>query len=86
MPSALKPSMPSASSLLSHPYTVFPREDDWPQLDVLTPRLLFCAIQLGQVVFGLYKLDGMGLLPVFPSDWISTMAVPPVLEHSYAAV
>ena len=65
---------------------VFPREDDWPQLDVLTPRLIFCAIQLGQLVFGLYKLEGMGLLPVYPSDWISTMAVPPCKEHSYAAL
>lgn len=66
--------------------TVFPKEDDWPQLDVLTPRLVFCAIQLGQFVFGLYKLEGMGLLPVYPSDWISTMAVPPSREHSYSAI
>ncbi len=65
---------------------MFPKEDDWPQLDTFTPRLLFCAIQLGQMVFGLWKLDGMGLLPVYPSDWISTMAVPDSVEHSYAAL
>ena len=66
--------------------TVFPREDDWPQLDVFGPRLLFCAIQMGQIAFGLHKLDSMGLLPVYPSDWISTMAVPPSLENSYSSV
>jgi len=65
---------------------MFPREEDWPQLDIITPRLLFCLIQCGQLAFGLWKLNGMGLLPVFPSDWISTMSVPPTLEHSYTAV
>ena len=47
---------------------------------------MFCAIQVGQLAFGLHKLDSMGLLPVFPSDWISTMAVPPSLENSVAAM
>jgi hypothetical protein len=61
---------------------VFPKEEDWPQLDVLTPRLLFCVIQLGQFLFGLWKLDGMGLLPAYASDWISSMKVPVVLEKS----
>ncbi|GAX82023.1 hypothetical protein CEUSTIGMA_g9451.t1 [Chlamydomonas eustigma] len=65
---------------------MFPKEEDWPQLDVLMPRLLFCAIQLGQLLFGLYKLDGMGLLPVYPSDWISTMAVPASLERSFSSL
>lgn len=63
---------------------MFPHEADYPQLDVITPRAIFCVIQLAQLVFGLWKLDGMGLLPVFPSDWISTMRVPPSLEHSFA--
>jgi hypothetical protein len=54
---------------------VFPREEDWPGLDVITPRLLFCLVQAGQLIFGMYKLNGMGLLPVYPSDWISAIKV-----------
>jgi hypothetical protein len=65
---------------------VFPKDDDLPQLDNLSPRLIFCAVQCLQLAFGLYKLDGMGLLPVYPSDWISTMSVPPSMELSHAAV
>uniref|UniRef100_A0A7R9Z5B9 ER membrane protein complex subunit 4 n=1 Tax=Chlamydomonas euryale TaxID=1486919 RepID=A0A7R9Z5B9_9CHLO len=64
----------------------FPKDEDMPQLDTLSPRLVFCAIQLLQLGFGLYKLDGMGLLPLFPSDWISTMSVPPTTELSCAAM
>jgi hypothetical protein len=55
--------------------SVFPREEDWPGLDVITPRLLYCLVQVGQLVFGMYKLNGMGLLPVYPSDWISAIKV-----------
>eukprot|EP00798_Chlamydomonas_sp_ICE-L_P026985 gene26985-9000_t len=66
--------------------SVFPKEEDWPNLDTLTPRALYCVVHFGQIVFGMYKLNGMGLLPVFPSDWISTMAVPVTLEHAYPAV
>ena len=62
---------------------VFPKEDEWPQLDVLTPRLLFCVIQAAQFLFGLWKLDGMGLLPAYASDWISSMKVPQVIESSH---
>ncbi|GFH12147.1 uncharacterized protein HaLaN_07782 [Haematococcus lacustris] len=69
-------------SLLAQPLSailnsgqVFPKEPDWPQLDVLLPRLLYCLIQAGQIVFGLYKLNGMGLLPVYASDWISAIKV-----------
>jgi len=54
---------------------VFPKEAEWPQLDVLLPRLVFCGVQSLQIVFGLYKLNNMGLLPVYPSDWISSMKV-----------
>mmetsp|Transcript_953 Transcript_953/g.1485 ORF Transcript_953/g.1485 Transcript_953/m.1485 type:complete len:172 (-) Transcript_953:466-981(-) len=80
-------------SLLAQPITaivnsgqMFPKEPDWPQLDLLLPRLLFCIVQCGQLVFGLYKLNGMGLLPVYASDWVSSLKVPDVLEHSYPAI
>lgn len=65
---------------------VFKREEEWPQLDIITPRILYCLVHSGQLLFGLHKLNSMGLLPVFPSDWISTMAVPESLEHAYGSV
>ncbi|KAG2437057.1 hypothetical protein HYH02_011318 [Chlamydomonas schloesseri] len=65
---------------------VFPRDEEWKQLDTLTPRALYCLVHLGQLIFGLYKLSAMRLLPSSPSDFISTMPVPPVLEHAYPAL
>lgn len=65
--------------------TVFPPDPD-RKLDTFTPRLLFCLIQLGQVVFGLHKLNTMGLLPTHPSDWLSAVAAPLSMEHSYGAL
>jgi hypothetical protein len=53
------------------------------KLDTLTPRLLYCLVHSGQIVFGLYKLNAMGLLPVHASDWISTMEVPRAMEQSF---
>ncbi|KAF5838952.1 hypothetical protein DUNSADRAFT_1897 [Dunaliella salina] len=80
-------------SLLAQPFSailssgqMFQKEPEWPQLDVLLPRLLFCLVQGAQIVFGLYKLNNMGLLPVYPSDWISSMKVPETLEHSYPSL
>lgn len=64
---------------------VFPPDPD-RKLDTFTPRLLFCLIQLGQVVFGLHKLNTMGLLPTHPSDWLSAVAAPLSMEHSYGAL
>lgn len=63
---------------------MFPRDEEWKQLDTLTPRALYCLIHLGQFAFGLYKLAAMRLLPSAPSDFISTMPVPAALEHAYA--
>ncbi|GIM03846.1 hypothetical protein Vretimale_8521, partial [Volvox reticuliferus] len=65
---------------------VFQRDEEWKQLDVLTPRLLYCLVHGGQLIFGLYKLSAMRLLPSASSDFISTMPVPPVLEHAYPAL
>ena len=58
---------------------VFPREekDDDPALDVLTPRLLFCAVQVLGLAFALHKLNGMGLLPTRAADWAA--GLPPAV-------
>lgn len=63
----------------------FPADPD-RKLDTFTPRLLYCLIHLGQFVFGLYKLNAMGLLPTHASDWLSAIAAPKSLEHSYGAL
>ena len=57
----------------------FPKDK---QVDVLIPRLMYFAIQIGQLVFAAWKLDGMGLLPTYPSDWMSKMVAPRVMEMS----
>ncbi|KAF8065587.1 ER membrane protein complex subunit 4 [Scenedesmus sp. PABB004] len=56
------------------------------KLDTLSPRLLYCLINLGQAGFALHKLNAMGLLPSHPSDWISSMPVPRSLEASTGAL
>lgn len=52
------------------------------QVDVLTPRLIFVAVQLAHLAFAAYKLNSMGLLPTFASDWLSQMPAPVMLERS----
>lgn len=63
----------------------FPRDEE-SNLDVFFPRVLYCLIQSGQFIFGLYKLHSMGLLPVYPSDWISAMGAPESKEYAFGAV
>ena len=61
---------------------VFPTEekDDDPGLDLLTPRLLFCAVQVAGLAFALHKLNGMGLLPTTPSDYAGLLEAPRARE------
>jgi hypothetical protein len=56
---------------------IFPHDN---QVDVMIPRLIFIAIQLGQLLFAAHRLNGMGLLPTFASDWMSQMTAPQVTE------
>lgn len=64
---------------------VFPADPE-RKLDTLSPRLVFCLIQFGQVLFGLHKLNSMGLLPTHASDWLSSVAAPVSIEHAYGAL
>lgn len=50
-------------------------------MDTLGPRALFVAIQAGGLMFAIYKLNGMGLLPTHPSDWFDS-SVPLAAEFS----
>jgi len=53
-----------------------------PGVDVTLPRLLFCAVHFGTVLFALYKLDKMGLLPTHASDWLPVSPPLATLETS----
>ena len=58
---------------------MFPQDK---QVDVIVPRLIYVAIQIGQLLFAAYKLDAMGLLPTYASDWMSQMVAPKYAETS----
>lgn len=62
------------------------QQDSEGKLDVITPRLLYCLIYCGQLLFVMNKLNNMGLLPTHPSDWLSGMPVPKFMETSYGAL
>eukprot|EP01025_Chloroclados_australasicus_P042276 TRINITY_DN4499_c0_g1_i1.p2 TRINITY_DN4499_c0_g1~~TRINITY_DN4499_c0_g1_i1.p2 ORF type:complete len:175 (-),score=13.76 TRINITY_DN4499_c0_g1_i1:319-843(-) len=62
---------------------MFPSSESAAGLDVLGPRLLYCLIYGGQVIFGMYKLNGMGLLPTAPADLLSSVA--PVPQQQFAS-
>ncbi|KAK9804566.1 hypothetical protein WJX73_000209 [Symbiochloris irregularis] len=63
-----------------------PESSEDGQLDTLRPRLLYIAIHIAALGFGLWKLAGMGLLPTNASDFVSAMSVPRALEWSAGSV
>lgn len=60
------------------------RDSDGGRLNVWLPRLLYCLINLGGLAFGLWKVNGMGLLPTHASDYVSAMTVPQAEHISFA--
>ena len=54
-----------------HPtLSAFPPElADGGAVDILTPRLVYCAVQAAGLLFALHRLNGMGLLPTRAADW-----------------
>ena len=65
---------------------VFKEEDEEGEepgrLDAVTPRALYCSIQMAGLLFALYRLNGMGLLPTHTSDFASALLPPRALEFS----
>lgn len=55
-------------------------------VDTFTPLLLYMAINVGGLMIGMWKLNGLGLLPTHPSDWLSTLPPRQVLEFSGGGV
>lgn len=78
---------PAKSPLLFVRAAVFKEEEDEDgdqagKLDVVTPRALYCSIQMAGLLFALYRLSGMGLLPTHTSDFASALLPPRALEFS----
>ncbi|KAI7997898.1 ER membrane protein complex subunit 4 [Camellia lanceoleosa] len=53
------------------------------KVDLLGPKLLFIALNLGGLALGVWKLNSLGLLPTHASDWVSSL--PPAQEVEYSS-
>ena len=51
-------------------------------VDLTLPKLLYCAINLAGCSLFVWKLRGMGLLPITSSDWISLLPVRTQADYS----
>ncbi|KAK4572584.1 hypothetical protein RGQ29_030844 [Quercus rubra] len=52
------------------------------KVELLGPKLLFIALNLGGLALGVWKLNTLGLLPTHASDWVSSL--PPAQEVEYS--
>ncbi|KAI8321224.1 DUF1077-domain-containing protein [Martensiomyces pterosporus] len=51
-------------------------------LDLSTQKAAFIAINVAGILFGIYRLSIMGLLPTASSDWLAFIPAKQYLEHS----
>ncbi|CAI5518202.1 unnamed protein product, partial [Closterium sp. Naga37s-1] len=54
-----------------------------PKVDVVLPKMMYAAVNLFLLSIGLWKLNGLGLLPTRPADWISSL--PPRIVPEFSA-
>ncbi|PPS11594.1 hypothetical protein GOBAR_AA09053 [Gossypium barbadense] len=52
------------------------------KVDLLGPKLLFIALNLGGLALGVWKLNTLGLLPTHASDWVSSLSPAQEVEYS----
>jgi hypothetical protein len=78
-PAHASSSLISCTRPLFPPSAVFPKDPEG-KLDTITPRLLFSLIQGLGVLFAVYKINQMGLLPTHVSDWVSSIKAPHMAE------
>ncbi|CAI5487294.1 unnamed protein product [Closterium sp. Naga37s-1] len=57
-----------------------------PKVDVVLPKMMYAAVNLFLLSIGLWKLNGLGLLPTRPADWISSLPPRPVPEFSAGGI
>ncbi|KAL7112035.1 hypothetical protein ACP275_05G127800 [Erythranthe tilingii] len=51
------------------------------KVDLLGPKLVFIALNLVGLGFGVWKLNTLGLLPTHVSDWVSSLPPPQEVEY-----
>ncbi|KAA3477752.1 ER membrane protein complex subunit 4-like [Gossypium australe] len=69
------------SSKFHFDFAVFePYKDN--KVDLLGPKLLFIALNLGGLALGVWKLNTLGLLPTHASDWVSSLSPAQEVEYS----
>lgn len=51
-------------------------------MDTLTPRLIYCAINLAGLAFAIYRINLMGLIPTHLTDWAGTLTAPVVSQRA----
>ncbi|KAM7274848.1 hypothetical protein ACFE04_016714 [Oxalis oulophora] len=56
------------------------------KVDLLGPKLLFIALNLGGLALGVWKLNTLGLLPTHASDWVSSLSPAPEVEYSCGGI
>ncbi|KAL0728314.1 hypothetical protein Bca4012_024407 [Brassica carinata] len=61
------------------------------KVELLMPKLVFLALNLGGLALGIWKLNTLGLLPTHASDWVSSLPPPQtrmnnVLDQSIEAL
>nr|KJB65831.1 hypothetical protein B456_010G120200 [Gossypium raimondii] len=52
------------------------------KVELLGPKLLFIALNLGGLALGVWKLNTLGLLPTHASDWVSSLSPAQEVEYS----
>ncbi|KAI9307201.1 hypothetical protein BJ944DRAFT_262318 [Cunninghamella echinulata] len=53
-----------------------------PGADLLLAKLTFIGLHLLTICLGIYKLNGMGLLPTTTSDWLAFLPPKQVIEYA----
>ncbi|KAJ2632603.1 hypothetical protein H4R22_001138 [Coemansia sp. RSA 1290] len=75
--------MTPLKSLVSVHQTFAPLERaKGPQVDLTMQKLAFVAINVAGVLFGIYRLSIMGLLPTTSSDWLAFIPAKQYVEYS----
>jgi hypothetical protein len=78
-------------AFVSHHISLFPlcstnsavfRPDPEKKLDIVSPRALYCLIHGAALLFAVYRVNLLGLLPTRLGDWIAAVQAPTVQERA----
>eukprot|EP00252_Welwitschia_mirabilis_P009944 TRINITY_DN22907_c0_g1_i1.p1 TRINITY_DN22907_c0_g1~~TRINITY_DN22907_c0_g1_i1.p1 ORF type:complete len:177 (+),score=27.06 TRINITY_DN22907_c0_g1_i1:190-720(+) len=52
------------------------------RIDLMLPKIVYISLNIAGLLLGIWKLNSLGLLPTHPSDWVSSLAPAPEIDHS----